>query len=310
MRRFLRKRHQQVPGGAEPLSVVESKKIKMNINGRALHFVFKIGERKNTMKFYQEVLGMKVLRHEEFSEGCEAACNGNYDTRWSKTMIGYGSEDTHFVIELTYNYGITQYEKGNDFIGIVVKSREAIERAKALEWPIRKDEKHWVVEAPGGYQFFLIDEHQPSNGDPVQSVIVASSNLQRSVDFWHGTLGLQLHSKEEKAAVVSFGDGQAKLEIRDIGGPVEHAKAYGRIAFSCPYDQQPMISERITETKNTILTPLISLPTPGKATVRVIILADPDGHEICFVDDKSYRKLSEFDPLAASLLEKAMKKDV
>jgi len=36
-----------------------------------------------------------------------------------------------------------------------------------------------------------------------------------------------------------------------------------------------MISEKITETKNTILTPLVTLPTPGKATVRVIILADP-----------------------------------
>lgn len=30
-------------------------------------------------------------------------------------MVGYGSEDSHFVVELTYNYGIKQYEKGNDF---------------------------------------------------------------------------------------------------------------------------------------------------------------------------------------------------
>ena len=36
---------------------------------------------------------MKVLRHEEFEKGCEAACNGPYDGRWSKTMVGYGPED-------------------------------------------------------------------------------------------------------------------------------------------------------------------------------------------------------------------------
>lgn len=30
-------------------------------------------------------------------------------------MIGYGSEDNHFVIELTYNYGIKTYAMGNDF---------------------------------------------------------------------------------------------------------------------------------------------------------------------------------------------------
>lgn len=31
-------------------------------------------------------------------------------------MIGYGDEDNHFVIELTYNYGIKSYKLGNDFI--------------------------------------------------------------------------------------------------------------------------------------------------------------------------------------------------
>lgn len=60
-----------------------------------------------------------------------------------------------------------------------------------------------------------------------------------------------------------------------IGKPVDHAQAYGRIAFSCPYEEQPTISKLIEESKNKILTPLISLDTPGKATVRVIILADP-----------------------------------
>ncbi|XP_059484443.1 glyoxalase domain-containing protein 4 [Neocloeon triangulifer] len=283
----------------------------MNINGRALHFVFKIGDRKNTMKFYREVLGMKVLRHEEFTEGCEAACNGPYANRWSKTMIGYGSEDTHFVAELTFNYGVSEYEKGNDFIAMTIKSKEAIERAKALDWPVSKDEASgfWVTEAPGGYKFLLIDEPQPVDTDPVQSVILGSSNLQKSLDFWHGTLGLKLLNKDEKSAVVSFGGDQAKLELRDLGGPVERAKAYGRIAFSCPYEQQEVISKKISETGNTILTPLITLPTPGKATVRVIILADPDGHEICFVGDEGYRQLSEYDPLSTQLLEKAMSKE-
>lgn len=30
-------------------------------------------------------------------------------------MVGYGKEDDHFVVELTYNYGIKHYDKGNDF---------------------------------------------------------------------------------------------------------------------------------------------------------------------------------------------------
>lgn len=53
--------------------------------------------------------------------------------------------------------------------------------------------------------------------DPVQKVILASSNLQKSVDYWHGLLGLKLYSRESDTAVVGFDDAQAKLELKDIG---------------------------------------------------------------------------------------------
>lgn len=39
-----------------------------------------------------------------------------YDGKWSKTMVGFGPEDYHFVAELTYNYGVGEYKLGNDFL--------------------------------------------------------------------------------------------------------------------------------------------------------------------------------------------------
>lgn len=39
-----------------------------------------------------------------------------YDGKWSKTMVGFGPEDDHFVAELTYNYGVGEYRLGNDFL--------------------------------------------------------------------------------------------------------------------------------------------------------------------------------------------------
>lgn len=42
-----------------------------------------------------------------------------------------------------------------------------------------------------------------------------------------------------------------------------------------PKEQQEVIQQKIKNSNNKILTDLISLDTPGKATVRVIILADP-----------------------------------
>ena len=35
-------------------------------------------------------------------------------------MVGYGPEDDHFVIELTYNYGIKSYQRGNDYHVMVI----------------------------------------------------------------------------------------------------------------------------------------------------------------------------------------------
>ena len=50
---------------------------------RALHFVLKIGDRPAMIDFLKNTLGMKVLRHEEFEEGCEATCNGPYQVIYS-----------------------------------------------------------------------------------------------------------------------------------------------------------------------------------------------------------------------------------
>lgn len=54
-----------------------------------------------------------------------------------------------------------------------------------------------------------------------------------------------------------------------------HATAYGRIAFSLPAAELPIIDKTIKGANEKILTNLITLDTPGKASVTVIILADP-----------------------------------
>lgn len=276
---------------------------------RSLHFVFKIGDRAATAKFYRDVLGMKVLRHEEFEEGCKASCNGPYDGKWSKTMIGYGPEDNHFVCELTYNYGLSHYEMGNDFIGLYIDSSEAVERAKATGWPMTKEGEHTVLEAPGGYKFFISDKPEPKDKDPVQQVVLAVSDLERSMGYWRDLAGLTLYSRSPKTATLGYDESQAKLRLKKIGGPVNHAKAFGRIAFSAPGGDLPGIEKKMKDDNQTILTPFVSLDTPGKATVQVVILADPDGHEICFVGDEGFRELSQMDPKGDDLLDEAMEKD-
>ena len=41
----------------------------------------------------------------------------------------------------------------------------------------------------------------------------------------------------------------------------------------------------------------------------MVILADPDGHEICFVGDEAFRELSAVDPGAGAALDAAIEGD-
>jgi len=274
---------------------------------RALHFVFKVGNRTETAKFYRDVLGMKVLRHEEFEKGCEAMCNGPYDGKWSKSMVGYGPEDSHFVVELTYNYGIGTYKMGNDFMGITIQSASIVDQAKKAGYSVENEGTLKVVKSPDGHAFKVIEE--PSQGDPVKKVTLASSNLSKSVDFWKRLCGMKVYEQQEGSAVLGYDDKQCKLELVAIGSPVEHEKAFGRVAFSCPSVALSPLEQKMKDEKQIILTPLVSLDTPGKATVQVVIVADPDGHEICYVGDEAFRELSQLDPQAEHLLDEGISKD-
>ncbi|GAB6033723.1 hypothetical protein CHUAL_013836 [Chamberlinius hualienensis] len=273
---------------------------------RALHFVFKIGDRAKTIKFYKEVLGMKVLRHEEFDEGCKASCNGPYDGKWSKTMVGYGSEDDHFVVELTYNYGISSYQLGNDFRSLTVWSQEAVEDAKKHNLLLSETNE---ILAPDGYKFVLVEKPQPTEKDPVKMVSLNVYNLQRSLDYWHRLCGLTLFKQEEKRALLGFDAGQCQLELVDIGEEIKHATAFGRIAFARPTSELAPLEKVMKNANQTILTSLVTLQTPGKADVQVVILADPDGHEICFVGTEGFNELAQFDPEGDKKLEVAMAAD-
>lgn len=226
-------------------------------------------------------------------------------------MVGFGPEDDHFATELTYNYGVGEYRLGNDFLGLTVQSSRAVSNARRLGWPLSDiGEGIYLAEAPGGYRFYLVDKEQPST-DPVQKVSLAVSDLQRSTQYWCCLLGMQEleRNTEKKNVVLGYRHNQCKLELQDVGGPVDHGTAFGRIAFSCPREQLPDIEALMKKENQRILTPLVSLDTPGKATVEVVILADPDGHEICFVGDEAFRELSAMDPRGEALLDQAMAAD-
>ena len=281
----------------------------MPSNIRPLHFVFKIANRTKAIEFYKDILNMKVLRHEEFEQGCDAACNGPYDGKWSKTMIGYGAEDANFVLELTYNYGVREYERGNDFNHIRILSSKAFKSLSESGYPFTRCPDGFLqVADPDGYRF-LVGEHD--DRDRLSELSLFVTNTESSTNFWSDVLKGKLAEKDETSVRLSFDDlSYFRLNLAKSSNQViDHSKAFGRVAFSCPTEDLQPLQALIESHKYKVLTPFIKLDTPNKASVCVVILADPDGHEICFVGDEAFRLLSELDEKAESLLAEAMQSD-
>lgn len=225
-------------------------------------------------------------------------------------MVGYQHEDASFVLELTYNYGIKEYELGNEFGGVVIKSKEIIDNVKARKYPFEDlTNGNILIKAPGGFKFYIFNQTVPEGVDPMNYIIYNVSNLKNSIAYWNGLLNMKILRQDEKKALLSYNNGKFGIEFNEIAEVIDRKAAYGRIAFAVPFALQPTIDEMIQKNKKTILTPLVVLDTPGKASVRVIILADDDGHEICFVDDEGFSQLSAYDPKSEADLDKYIKKD-
>lgn len=76
---------------------------------RLLHTMLRVGDLERSIKFYTEVLGMRVLRRSE-----------NPEYKYSLAFVGYDDEDKTAVIELTYNWGVSQYDLGSAFGHIAI----------------------------------------------------------------------------------------------------------------------------------------------------------------------------------------------
>jgi lactoylglutathione lyase len=66
--------------------------------------MIRVGDMKRSVRFYTEILGMKLLRTTERPE-----------QKYSLAFVGYDTEDKASVIELTYNYGVEKYDLGSAF---------------------------------------------------------------------------------------------------------------------------------------------------------------------------------------------------
>jgi lactoylglutathione lyase len=123
---------------------------------RLLHTMLRVNNLEESLKFYCDVLGMKLLRQKDYPDG-----------QFTLAFVGYGEEADHTVIELTYNWGVERYELGNAYGHIALGVDDiytTCQQIKSLGGKVSREPgpmKHGstviaFVEDPNGYKVELI----------------------------------------------------------------------------------------------------------------------------------------------------------
>jgi lactoylglutathione lyase len=73
--------------------------------------MLRVGDLQRSIDFYTKVLGMKLLRTSD-----------NPEYKYTLAFVGYGNNPDHAELELTYNYGETQYEMGTAYGHIAISA--------------------------------------------------------------------------------------------------------------------------------------------------------------------------------------------
>ena len=80
---------------------------------RLLHTMLRVGDLQRSIDFYTKVLGMKLLRTSD-----------NPEYKYTLAFVGYGNNPDHAELELTYNYGVTQYDIGTAYGHIAISAND------------------------------------------------------------------------------------------------------------------------------------------------------------------------------------------
>ena len=80
-----------------------------------------MGIRVKNINFYEKALGMKMLRKIDRPE-----------QKYTLAMMGYADEYETTVLELTYNYGVTEYTKGNAYAQVAISTEDVYKSGEVV----------------------------------------------------------------------------------------------------------------------------------------------------------------------------------
>lgn len=83
--------------------------------------MIRVGNLERSIRFYTEILGMKLIRQKDYPAG-----------KFTNAFIGYGDEKDHTAIELTHNWDTDNYDLGNGFGHLAVEVDDVYQAAEKI----------------------------------------------------------------------------------------------------------------------------------------------------------------------------------
>ena len=125
---------------------------------RLLHTMLRVNNLDESLKFYCDKLGMKLLRKNDFPGG-----------EFTLAFVGYGNESEASVLELTWNWGTSKYEIGTAYGHVAIGVDDIYKTCADLKQKgvkvVREPGpmKHGTtaiafIEDPNGYKIELIQQ--------------------------------------------------------------------------------------------------------------------------------------------------------
>jgi lactoylglutathione lyase len=124
---------------------------------RILHTMLRVGNLERSLAFYTQVLGMSLLRKQDYPEG-----------KFTLAFVGYGPEESSAVVELTHNWDQSEYELGTAYGHIALQvddAKQTCDLVRAKGGRVTREAgpmKHGstviaFVEDPDGYKIEFVE---------------------------------------------------------------------------------------------------------------------------------------------------------
>ena len=129
----------------------------MQEKNKFLHVMLRVNDLDESINFYQNIFDLKLLRK-----------NDNQEYKYTLAFLGYGNEDSHTVIELTYNWGESNYQLGTAFGHLafgVENIKDAVDKSRDYGVKVTREPGPVLggstiiafIEDPNGYKIELIE---------------------------------------------------------------------------------------------------------------------------------------------------------